>query len=140
MKDSGRAADACPQPPYDGGVFAPLTYLTGAVLVVLAILAAVALLRGKPIDDPMFWTGLAAEGCMVALLAVGVALSGHGAQGMSTPLFIAYLAGMVVALPVAGFWAIAERESRSSSGVMLVAALGLFVMLFRLVQIWNGTT
>lgn len=121
-------------------MFAPLTYLTGAVLVVLAILAAIALLRGKPIDDPMFWTGLTAEGCMVALLAVGVALSGHGAQGMSTPLFIAYLAGMVVALPVAGFWAIAERESRSSSGVMLVAALGLFVMLFRLVQIWNGTS
>lgn len=119
-------------------MFDPLTYLTGAVLVVLAVLAAIALLRGKPIDNPIFWTGLVAEACMVALLVVGVVLSGHGAQGMSTPLFVAYLAGMVVALPVAGFWAIAERESRSSSGVMVVVALGLFVMLFRLVQIWSG--
>lgn len=120
-------------------MFDPLTYLTGAVLIVLAVLAAIALVRGKPINDPMFWAGLVAEVCMVALLIVGVALSGHGSQGMSTPLFVAYLAGMVIALPVAGFWAIAERESRSSSGVILVAALGLFVMLFRLVQIWNGT-
>lgn len=120
-------------------VFAPLTYVTGAVLVVLAVLALVALLRSKPIDNPMFWTGLVAEALTVVMLVVGVVLSGHGAQGMSTPLFVAYLAGMVVALPVAGFWAVAERESRSSSGVVLVAALGLFVMLFRLVQIWNGT-
>lgn len=119
-------------------MYAPLTYLTGAVLVLLAILAAVALLRGKPINDPMLWAGLGAEGCMIVLLVVGIALSGNGASGMSTPLFIAYLTGMVLALPVAGFWAIAERESRSSSGVILVAALGLFVMLFRLVQIWDG--
>ena len=124
--------------PYDDRVFAPLTYLTGSVLVVLALLSAFALLRGRAIDNPMFWTGLVAESLMLVLLVVGIVLSGHGAQGMSAPLFIAYLAGMVLALPVAGVWAIAERESRSSSGVILVAALGLLVMLVRLVQIWNG--
>ncbi|MBO1767641.1 hypothetical protein [Allobranchiibius sp. GilTou38] len=119
-------------------MFAPLTYLTGAVLVVLALQAGYALLRGKPIDDPMFWTGLVAEGLIVVQLVVGIALSGHGGHGMSAALFIAYLAGLVVALPLAGVWAVAERESRSSSGVILVAGLGLLVMLVRLVQIWNG--
>lgn len=127
-----------PAPPYDEWVFAPLTYVTGAVLILLAVLSLTALVRGKPINDPVFWAGLAAEALMIVMFVVGVVLSGHGASGMSTPLFIAYLAGMVLALPVAGLWAIAERESRSSSGVILVAALGLFVMLFRLVQIWDG--
>ncbi len=119
-------------------MFAPLTVLTGVVLLVLAVLSLVALVRGRPIDNPMFWTGLVAEGLMVIMLVVGIALSGSGARGMSPALLIAYLAGMVIALPVAGLWAIAERESRSSSGVVLVGGLGLFVMLFRLVQIWNG--
>lgn len=119
-------------------MFAPLTVLTGAVLLVLAVLALIALARGRPIDNPMFWTGLVAEGLMVVMLVVGIVLSGSGARGMSPALLISYLAGMVLALPVAGLWAIAERETRASSGVVLVGALGLVVMLFRLVQIWNG--
>ncbi len=119
-------------------VFAPLTYVTGVTLALLALLAAVALVRRRPIDDPMLWTGCVAEALIAIQLVVGVVLSGHGGHGMSTPLFIAYLAGLVVALPVAGVWAIAERDSASSSGVILIAALGLLVMLVRLVQIWNG--
>lgn len=116
----------------------PLTVLTGTVLLVLGVLALIGLARGRPIDNPMFWTGLVAEALMVVMLVVGIVLSGSGAQGMSPALLISYLAGMVLALPVAGLWAIAERETRASSGVVLVAALGLVVMLFRLVQIWNG--
>ena len=119
-------------------MLAPLTYALVAVLVVLAAMTALATVRGRPIDNPTFYVGCLAEVLIVVQLVVGIVRSGDGDPAMSAALFIAYLAGLVAVLPIAGFWAIAERESRWGTGVLLVAALGLLVMLGRLVQIWNG--
>ena len=51
--------------------------------------------------------------------------------------FWGYLATALVLLPVAAAWAFAER-TRWSSVVLLVAALTVVVMQWRLVQVWNG--
>jgi len=124
--------------PYDVRVLLPLTVLLIALLAVLAIYAAYLTARGRPVDNPMFYLACAAELAVVAQLVVGVVRIGDANAHMSKGLFIAYLAGLVCVLPIAGFWGIAERESRWGTGVLLVATLGLLVMVGRLLQLWNG--
>lgn len=124
--------------PYDVRVLLPLTTVLIALLAVLAIYAAILTLRGRPVDNPMFYLACAAEVAVIAQLVVGIVRLGDGDSHMSKGLFIAYLAGLVCVLPVAGFWGVAERESRWGTGVLLVATLGLLVMVARLLQLWNG--
>lgn len=124
--------------PYDVRVLLPLTVLLTALLAGLAAYAAFLTARGRPIDNPMFYLACAAELAVIAQLVVGIARLGDANAHMSKGLFIAYLAGLVCVLPVAGVWSLAERESRWGTGVMLVATLGLLVMVARLLQLWNG--
>ena len=119
-------------------VLLPLTVLLVALLAVSAGYAAYLTGRGRPVDNPMFYLACAAELAVVAQLVVGIARIGDANAHMSKGLFIAYLAGLVCVLPVAGLWGIAERESRWGTGVLLVATLGLLVMVGRLLQLWNG--
>ena len=51
--------------------------------------------------------------------------------------FWGYLVTALLLLPVAAAWAFAER-TRWSSVVLLVAALTVAVMEWRLVQVWTG--
>lgn len=125
--------------PYDVRVLLPITIMLIALLAVLAIDAAYLTVRGKPVDNPMFFLACAAELAVIAQLVVGIARIGDADPHMSKGLFLAYLAGLVCVLPVAGFWGIAERETRWGTGVLLVATLGLLVMVARLLQLWNGT-
>lgn len=117
----------------------PLTIVLIALLASLALSAALLTVRGRAVDNPMFYLGCAAELAMLVQLVVGVVRVGDANSHMSKGLFIAYLAGLVCVLPVAGFWGFAERESRWGTGVILVATLGLLVMVARLLQLWNGT-
>lgn len=119
-------------------MLAPLTTAIIVCLVALSGLAMLATLRGRPVDNPTFYVAAAAEVLIVIQLVVGVVQRDQGAQSMSAPLFIAYLGGLAAVLPAAFAWSVAERESRWGTGVLLVAALGLLVMVGRLVQIWNG--
>ena len=53
-------------------------------------------------------------------------------------VFVAYLIGALLILPIASWWARAE-PSRWGTGVLLVAALVDAVLLARLNDIWTGT-
>jgi hypothetical protein len=117
----------------------PLTIVLVVLLAVLAVYAAYLTARGRPVDNPMFFIACAAELAVVAQLVAGLVRIGDADTHMSKALFIAYLAGLVCVLPLAGFWGLAERESRWGTGVLLVATLGLLVMVARLVQLWNGS-
>lgn len=119
-------------------MFVPLTYVVLAATVVLALLAAVATVRGRQIDNPIFYLMIATEVLLVLQLVVGIATSGSAAASMNTGVFIAYLVGLLIVLPVAGSWAIAERESRWGTSVLLLAAVGLAIMVGRVLQLWNG--
>lgn len=116
----------------------PLTVALIATTCVLAALAAVATVRGRPIDNPMFYLAIAIEVLLVLQLFVGIATSGSADPSMNAGIFVAYLFGLILVLPAAGLWAIAERESRWGTAVLLVGAVCLAVMLGRLVQLWNG--
>ncbi|BDZ57295.1 hypothetical protein FB554_0654 [Barrientosiimonas humi] len=115
--------------------------LTGALvasLLLLAGLAALATARGRAVDNPTFYAAALVELLLVVQVVVGIALRDDAPHGLSTGLFVAYLLGMAVVPPAAFYWALADRESRWGTGVLAVAALGLMVMVGRLLQIWNG--
>jgi hypothetical protein len=76
----------------------------------------------------------------VLLVQAVVALVGlaSGHRPPQTAAFLGYLAGAVL-VPVAGvLWARTE-PTRWSGTVIAVAALVVAVMVWRLVQLWNGT-
>lgn len=118
-----------------------LPALTVALVASLSVSGLYALwltVADREIDNPMFYLLVLAELVLVVQVVVGVARAGDADSHMSRGIFIAYLLGMLVVLPVGGFWAIAERRSRWGTAVLLVAIVGLLVMVARLVQLWNG--
>lgn len=119
-------------------MFTPLTVALIGATCLLAVLAGIATVRGRPIDNAMFYTAIAVEAVLVIQLIVGILTISSADPHMSKAIFIAYLLGLVLVAPVAGFWSIAERNSRWGTGVLLVAAVGLAIMIGRLVQLWNG--
>lgn len=119
-------------------MFAPLTVLLLVVLAASALYGAWLTARGRAIDNPLFYLLVASEVVLLVQLVVGIVRVDDANSHMSHGIFIAYLAGMVLVLPVAGFWAVAERRSRWGTGVLLVALAGLLVMVVRLLQLWAG--
>lgn len=116
------------------------TVLTVAALVGAAWSALLMLL-----DKPLLPLGKLTWGLagVLALLELGllaqavigiVRMAGAPVDKLT---FVGYLVGPVVILPVAAWWAAAER-SRWGAGVLLVAFLSVPVMIVRLNQIWAG--
>lgn len=123
---------------YDGSVFLPLSYLLGAALLALAGYGAFLTARGRAIDNALFYLLCAVEVLMILALVLGLVTWNEADAQMNKGVFAAYLIGMVIATPIAGFWAFADRETRWGTGVLVVAATGLLVMTVRLVQLWGG--
>ncbi|MBB5960352.1 hypothetical protein FHS29_006975 [Saccharothrix tamanrassetensis] len=116
-------------------------------LTVLALVAAAWALLLVVLDKPLtletkLTLGIAG---VVVLLEVGllvqavigvVRLVGLD-RDISGPTFVGYLVAPVLVLPLAGFWALAER-SRWGASVLLVGCLSVPVMILRLHQVWAG--
>ncbi|NHN55696.1 hypothetical protein G9U51_07890 [Calidifontibacter sp. DB0510] len=119
-------------------MFDPLTIAIFVALAALAGWSGWLTLRSRAIDNPLFYLACLAEVLLIVQLVTGIARIHGSSARMSHAVFIAYLAGMVLVLPVAAFWSFAERETRWGTGVLLVATLGLMVMVVRLVQLWGG--
>lgn len=75
--------------------------------------------------------GLLAQGIIAVVAMVG------GERPEQTGLFVAYVIGGLLMLPVAGLWAISERN-RWSSVVIAVAGLAFTVLIVRMQMIWQG--
>ncbi|XVV02805.1 hypothetical protein ACQPW3_36500 [Actinosynnema sp. CA-248983] len=123
-----------------------IDFLATALIVLALVCAAWALLLAvldKPLTlDTKLTLGIAGA---VVLLEVGllvqavigvVKLIGLD-RDIASATFVGYLIGPVVVLPLAGFWAIAER-SRWGAAVLVVGCLSVPVMIVRLQQIWAG--
>ncbi|NUT96274.1 MAG: hypothetical protein HOY78_30035 [Saccharothrix sp.] len=123
-----------------------IDFLATALIVLALVCAAWALLLAV-LDKPLtLETGLTLGiAGAVALLELGllvqavigvVRLVGLDRE-ISSATFVGYLIGPVVVLPLAGFWAVAER-SRWGAAVLVVGCLSVPVMILRLQQIWAG--
>ncbi|WP_309113606.1 hypothetical protein [Saccharothrix sp.] len=123
-----------------------IDFLATALIVLALVCAAWALLLAvldKPLTlDTKLTLGIAGAvvllefGLLVQAVIGVVKLIGLD-RDIASATFVGYLIGPVVVLPLAGFWAIAER-SRWGAAVLVVGCLSVPVMIVRLQQIWAG--
>jgi hypothetical protein len=109
----------------------------------VAVWAALLVIAGRPVVIDK-WHGLALFGGaallelgLLAQVVVGfVNLFGTDRQ-VDGLTFGGYLVGILLILPLAGLWALAER-TRWGPAVMVVGCLVIPVLIVRLGQIWDG--
>jgi len=116
---------------------AALAVLVSVLAVALGVWAAVFAVRDRAVVLRQLWGGAVVEGAILlqAVAALVVTVRGDGPADAVT--FWGYVLTALLLLPIAAAWAFAER-TRWSSVVLLVAALTIVVMQWRLVQIWAG--
>ena len=108
-----------------------------ALCGIAALLAVVHLIRDRVAEDGMYLLLGIAELVLVAQLVAGcIALSGTE-RDVSGVLFVSYLVGVALALPVGAFWSLAERN-RAGTAVLLLATLTVVGLELRLDGIWSG--
>lgn len=107
-----------------------LSGATGIALVVLMVLDRVA-------GDLMFVALAVIEVVLVAQLVVGCVALASTEREVAGVLFVSYLVGIALALPIGAFWSLAER-TRAGTAVLLLAVLTVIGLELRLDAIWAG--
>jgi hypothetical protein len=115
-----------------------LTLVTGVAALLLAAWCGWAAYRDQPTKDWHF-IGMAVVSLLaIVQLVIGIVRLARGEdpeQGVA--IFIAYLVGSALAVPVAAFMSLAER-TRWGSATVAAAAVVLAVLEVRLYDIWGG--
>lgn len=112
----------------------------GVVLVLSAVacLALVVLLvRDQVAGDLVFAFLAVIEVVLLAQLVVGSVALADTSREVSGVLFVSYLVGVLLALPIGVFWSLAER-TRAGTAVLLAAAFTVIGLQLRLDAIWAG--
>lgn len=116
-----------------------LTY----VALAAAVWAAVLVVANKPVQLRE-WHGLWLYGVVALLevgvfaqLVVGIVKMATDDRQVETLAFVGYLVTPLLVLPLAGFWALAER-SRWGPAVLVIGCLTVPVLIIRLRQVWEA--
>jgi len=118
-------------------VLPPLAVLVAVLAAVLAGWAALFAVRDRAVILRQLWGGAVVEAGLLLPAVVAAVETARGEGPADSVTFWGYLVTALILLPVAAAWAFAER-TRWSSVVLLVAAVTLVVMEWRLVQVWTG--
>ncbi len=112
------------------------TWVQVGVAVVAGLFCLIVGLIGRPPNDFTLGATLLVELLLVAQLVVAIVapLVGNPPRG-SLPEFYIYLVSAIVLPPLAGFWALLERN-RFATVVLGVICLAVAVMVYRMYQIW----
>lgn len=105
--------------------------------LVLAAFGLVTALRDRAPDLILLGAAAVLELGLLAFDALAAAAMIRGNTPAQTGLFIAYLIGGLFLLPVAGVWALSERN-KWSSVVVAVAGLAFAVLIVRMQAIWEA--
>ncbi|MFI0774272.1 hypothetical protein [Streptomyces sp. NPDC021212] len=115
-----------------------LTAVLGAAALALAAWCGFAAYRDQPTKDWHF-IGMAVVSLLaIVQLVIGIVRLARGddpEQGVA--IFLAYLVGSALAVPIAAFMSLAER-TRWGSATVAAAAVVLAVLEVRLYDIWGG--
>ena len=114
----------------------PLALLVGALCLALGAWAAWFVVRDRAVVLRQLWGAAAIEAVLVVQAAVAGVLAATGSPDVDGFLLWGYVLTQALVLPIAAAWAFAER-TRWSSVVLLVAALTVAFLEFRLLQIWG---
>ncbi len=107
--------------------------VSGIALVGCAVL----LVRDEVAGDPMFVVLGLVELLLVLQLVTGPFALAATTRDVSGVLFVSYLVGIALVLPIGAFWSLAER-SRSGTAVLGLAVLTVMALELRLAAIWAG--
>jgi hypothetical protein len=115
-----------------------LTWLVLGVGAVTLVVVAVALVRDQEPQDRTFVLLAVYELVVLVQLVHGCVALGRTDRDVEGVLFVSYLVGNSLALPIGAFWSLAER-SRWGTAVLGVAVLTVMALQLRLETIWAGT-
>lgn len=115
----------------------PVTLTVLICAAVLSVAAGIVTARNRRAGTTLLVLAGLTELAVVAQLVVGITQLASGQHDVSTALFVAYLVGLVVVVPLALFWAVGE-PSRWGPGVLTIAGLVVLVLVARLHQLWTG--
>lgn len=110
----------------------------GAVLVlsvVTLVAVAVLLVRDETAGDPTFVLLAVVELVLLVQLVLGVVRLAATDRDVPGVLFVSYLVGVALVLPIGAFWSLAER-SRAGTAVLAAAAFTVIALEVRLWGIW----
>jgi hypothetical protein len=119
-------------------VLLPVTITVLACAALLALVSGVTTVRDRRAGMAVLAVATVTELSVVAQLVVGITQLASGHHDVSAALFVAYLVGLAVVVPLAVVWARAE-PSRWGPAVLAVAGLVVLVLMARLHQLWTGT-
>ncbi|QCB93385.1 hypothetical protein [Cellulomonas shaoxiangyii] len=118
-------------------MLAPLSWLVVATCVALAVWAGWFVVRDRAVVLRQLWGAAVVEGLLVLQAVAAGVLLATGSGQVDGVLFWGYVLTQVIVLPIAAAWAFAER-TRWSSVVLVVAALTVAFLEYRLLQIWGA--
>lgn len=112
------------------------TYAQVGIAVVAGLVCAVLGLLGRPPQDLTMGGALLVEVLLVVQLIVSLAAPAFGNNPSGSLLeFYLYLVSAILLLPLAGVWALMERN-RWSTVILGVACLAVAIMVYRMNEIW----
>lgn len=112
------------------------TYAQVGIAVAAGLLCAVFGLLGRPPQDLTLGAVLLVELLLVVQLIVSLAAPAFGNNPTGSLLeFYLYLVSAILLLPLAGVWALIERN-RWSTVILGVACLAIAIMVYRMNEIW----
>jgi hypothetical protein len=111
------------------------------ILIVVSLLLAAAAVVHVALDRPTggLLLGMAAvlELGLLAQAIIGIGQLASGDHDVNGAVFVGYLVGSLIFLPLAVVWALGER-TRGGTAVLVVAGLVLPVLVLRTQQVWSG--
>jgi len=112
------------------------TWLQVGVAVLAGLLCLALGFARRPPDDLSMGATLVVEVLLVVQLVVAIVAPAVGNPPTGSLLeFYVYLVSALILAPIAGFWALVERN-RWSMVILGVACLAVAVMVYRMGQIW----
>jgi hypothetical protein len=119
-------------------VLLPVTLTVLACAALLAVASGVVSARGRRAGTTLMVLAALTELAALVQLVVGVTQLASGHHDVSAALFVAYLLGLAVVVPLAVVWARGE-PTRWGPAVLGAAGLVVLVLMARLHQLWSGT-
>lgn len=112
------------------------TYAQVGIAVVAGLICVVLGLLGRPPQDLTLGAALLVEVLLLVQLIVSLAAPAFGNNPTGSLLeFYLYLVSAILLLPLAGVWALIERN-RWSTVILGIACLAIAIMVYRMNEIW----
>lgn len=116
----------------------PLSYAIIAACFAYAAWSLYAVARNQIPREPHVIGAGVIEVLLIVQLVVAIVMMFVDGRPDDLAIFIAYLLFVLLVVPLALLWALAEK-SRWGTMVLVIAALVVPVLILRLGQIWEGT-